>query len=463
MTPFRLLDSVILSHFAMIAGVLMTLLIAPRLLRQRRSAPSTTAWLIVIVLAPWLGVPAYLAFGNRKLDAALMLKRPLGSERIDGYEPLGAAGAGGLLQSYGLPPAVPGNLFSLCADGVEIYRRFMEVIDGAQTRIHMASFILHPDPVGLAIVEALARRAGEGVEVRLMLDGVGSFHTSRRALDPLVRAGGEVAFFLPVRLVHFTRTNLRNHRKMLIADDRRVVAGGANVAIEYMGPAPDPLRWLDLSFLLEGPAARQYAGLFAADWKFVTGKAISLLPGKETPAGDAIVQIAPSGPDVSGDPVYAAIVSGIFSARRRLWIVTPYFIPPTALSEALVLAAHRGVDVRVYVPDPSNHALADLARGQPLRDAAGAGVRVLRFIGGMVHAKIVVIDDEVAMVGSVNIDPRSLFLNFEANALVYGPEHVGAVVAWIEGLKDKTEEGVRPVSNIRDTLEGVARILDPLL
>ncbi|VTZ24593.1 Cardiolipin synthase (fragment) [Methylocella tundrae] len=329
----------------------------------------------------------------------------------------------------------------------------------------MASFILHPDPVGLAIVEALARRARSGLDVRLMLDGVGSFSTSKRSLDPLVRAGGEVAFFLPVRLAHFTRTNMRNHRKMLIADDVRVVAGGANVAVEYMGPEPDPKRWRDLSFLLEGPAVRDYAALFAADWQFVTGERIKTSPPPPAAPGfgEAVVQIAPSGPDVPGDPVYAAIVSAAFAARRRLWIVTPYFIPPEGLAEALALAAHRGVDVRVYVPDPSNHFIADLARGQPLRDAAAAGVSVIRFIGGMVHAKILVVDDGLAMVGSVNIDPRSLFLNFEANAIVYGAEQVGAVAAWIENLHDTTQKGVTPVSDLRDTIEGVARMLDPLL
>jgi cardiolipin synthase len=266
-----------------------------------------------------------------------------------------------------------------------------------------------------------------------------------------------------VRLVHFTRTNMRNHRKMLIADDQRAVAGGANVAVEYMGPTPDSKRWRDLSFLLEGPAVRDYAAIFAADWRFVTGERIDPASEPALAAGEAVVQIAPSGPDVPGDPVYAAIVSAAFAARRRLWIVTPYFIPPEGLAGALALAAHRGVDVRVYVPDPSNHFMADLARGQPLRDAAAAGVSVIRFIGGMVHAKIVVVDDALAMVGSVNIDPRSLFLNFEANAIVYGADQVGAVANWIETLSDTTQKGVPAVSTFRDTLEGVARMLDPLL
>jgi cardiolipin synthase len=230
-----------------------------------------------------------------------------------------------------------------------------------------------------------------------------------------------------------------------------------------MGPAPDPNRWRDLSFLLEGPAVRDYADLFAADWRFVTGKRIEAPATLAPAAGTTVVQIAPSGPDVPGDPVYAALVSAAFAARRRLWIVTPYFIPPDGLAEALALAAHRGVDVRVYVPDPSNHRIADLARGQPLRDAAAAGVSVIRFTGGMVHAKILVLDEEFAMVGSVNIDPRSLFLNFEVNAIVYGAAEVGAVVKWIETLHDKTQKGAPPVSDFRDTVEGIARILDPLL
>jgi cardiolipin synthase len=422
-----MLSSVIASHFSMIAGVAMTLVLVSRMVRQRRSATSTTAWLMAILLIPWIGIPAYLVFGGRKLSAALMLKPPLGSTQPAAALPPGQAGADQLLQSYGLPRAQSGNRFSLCADGVDIYNRFIETIESAEKRIHMASFIR------TRLASPLSRR-WHGV--RAPGSKCACCSTAWDRFDPLIRAGGEVAFFLPVRLVHFTRTNMRNHRKMLIADDQRAVAGGANVAVEYMGPKPDPKRWRDLSFLLAGSAVRDYAAIFAADWRFVTGERIDAASGPASAPGEAVVQIAPSGPDVPGDPVYAAIVSATFAARRRLWIVTPYFIPPEGLAGALALAAHRGVDVRVYVPDPSNHFIADLARGQPLRDAAAAGVSVIRFIGGMVHAKIVVVDDALAMVGSVNIDPRSLFLNFEANAIVYGADQVGAVANWIETLLD---------------------------
>ncbi|WP_395697242.1 phospholipase D-like domain-containing protein [Methylocella sp.] len=453
--------SALASHLAMIAGVALTVVITPKLLRQRRSATSTTAWLLAILLVPWVGLPAYLLFGGRKIKGDPLEKPSLATGPKPELRPA-QQGADLLLQSYGLPPARPGNRVALCADGEDIYRRFLETIEGAERHIHMASFILHPDAVGRRIIEALAQRARCGVEVRLLLDGFGSFGISKRDLDPLQRAGGETAFFLPVRLRTVTRTNLRNHRKMLIADDLRAVAGGANVACDYMGPPSAPARWRDLSFLIEGPAVADYADVFAADWRFATGREVSRAAPAQ-PVGEAVAQIAASGPDVPGDPVYAAIVSASYAARRRLWVVTPYFIPPDPLAEALALAAHRGVDVRVYVPDPSNHPVADLARGQALRDAAAAGVHVIRFVGGMVHAKIFIADDGLAMVGSVNLDPRSLFLNFEVNAVFYGAAEIAAVVNWIETLKDRTEKGVPPVSNLRDAVEGAARLLDPLL
>ncbi len=446
----------------MIAGVVLTIVITPKLLRQRRAATSTTAWLMAILLVPPVGIPAYLMFGARKLKGESEIKPPLVAPPPEASLRPAQAGADKLMESYGLPSARAGCRVALCADGVDIYRRVMETIESADRRLHMASFILHPDSVGTAVIEALAQRARCGVEVRLLLDGFGSFRTSKRALDPILRAGGETAFFLPVRLRTLARTNLRNHRKMLIADDARAVAGGANVAGEYMGPEPDPKRWRDLSFLIEGPAVADYAAIFAADWRFATGRDVE--PARPAPpAGEAIAQIAASGPDAPGDPVYAAILSAIFAAKRRLWVVTPYFIPPDALAEALALAAHRGVDVRVYVPDPSNHPVADLARGQPLRDAAAAGVNVIRFVGGMVHAKILLVDDGLAMVGSVNLDPRSLFLNFEVNAVFYSAPEIKAVERWIETLRDRTEKGVLPVSNLRDAIEGAARMLDPLL
>jgi cardiolipin synthase len=454
-----------LAHLATVAGVVLVLFVVGDMLRRRRAPTSTTAWLLAVIFIPWAAVPAYLIFGTRKLKAAEDLKTPLALR--EGGRPRDAEGAAidRLVRSYGLPAATPGNRVSLCADGVDIFRRTMETIESAGTRLHVQTFILHDDATGRAIVEALARRAAAGVEVRLLLDGIGSFMTGRRTLAPLAEAGGEIGWFLPVRPRRLLLGNLRNHRKATIADDRRVVAGGANMAVEYMGAAPLASRWRDLSFLLEGPAAMAYADMFRADWRFATGR--DLPPGSAPEpveeAGAVSAQVLPSGPDVKGDPLYATLVAAALAAKRRLWIVSPYFIPPDGLFEALSIAAHKGVDVRIVVPDASNHFLADLARAQGLRALAAEGCRIVRFTGGMVHAKIVVMDDDAAMVGSVNIDPRSLFLNFEANCLFYGPHAVRQVTDWIDALHAETAEGAPAASRARDTVEGVARMLTPLL
>ena len=413
----------------MIAGVAMTLLLVPRMLRQRRSAASMTAWLMAILLIPWIGIPAYLVLGGRKLDAALMLKPPLGSAPPAAALPPGEAGADQLLQSYGLPRAQSGNRFSLCADGVEIYKSLSKSSRAQRTvSIWRASSCIRT-----RLGSPLSRRwrsARAGVEVRLLLDGFGSFHTSKRSLDPLIRAGGKAALFLPVRSAFHPHQYAQPSQD---ADRRRPDGGRGRRQCRGGIYGTGPTRGAGAT---SPSCSRARPCATTQPFSPPTGRSspatASKRLGAAAPAGEALVQVAPSGPDVPGDPVYAAIVSAAFAARRRLWIVTPYFIPPEGLGEALALAAHRGVDVRVYVPDTSNHLIADLARGQPLRDAAAAGVTVIRFVGGMVHAKIVLVDNWLAMVGSVNIDPRSLFLNFEANAIVYGPNETAAVAKWIE-------------------------------
>jgi len=201
-------------------GRAMTLVLVPRIMRQRRSATSTTAWLMAILLIPWLGIPAYLVFGGRKLSVALMLKPPLGSAKQRGRYRLAKPGPTNVAELRPAAGAVRKSLFAL-----RRRRRYLQPLhrnDRWRREAHSYGE-LHPasGPGWPRRCRGAGAPRAHRVEVRLLLDGVGSFHTSKRSLDPLIRAGGEVAFFLPVRLVHFTRTNMRNHRKMLIADDQR--------------------------------------------------------------------------------------------------------------------------------------------------------------------------------------------------------------------------------------------------
>jgi cardiolipin synthase len=456
----------IVAHLFVVAGALLAAISLGHVLLQRRAPASTMAWLLVIVLIPYVGVPLYLMIGGRKLRSAVARKRrmrlapPPIPSRAKTDHPIEQ-----LLRSLGNPPACGGNRLTLCGTGEVAYASLVELIESAQRTLHITMFILHPDEVGREIVRRLAARARAGVEVRLMLDAVGSMRTSRMDLAPLTDAGGRVAYFMPVLHLPFRgRSNLRNHRKLVVADGRRALAGGMNIAMEYMGPAAMPHRWRDLAFVVEGPAAAAYEGIFRSDWEFAAGDSLGPESAAEAGGvGDAVVQVVPSGPDVPGDALYHAIVSAIYAAQARFWVVTPYFIPDESLIQALGLAARRGVDVRIVVPDRSNHPLTDLARGAYLRDLNAAGAKVLRFPLGMVHAKAVVADDCLAMIGSANMDPRSLFLDFEVMLVAYTPHEVAATAAWIDGLAAASLTGVAPATTTRQMMEGLARLAGPLL
>jgi len=250
----------------------------------------------------------------------------------------------------------------------------------------------------------------------------------------------------------------------VIADERRVLAGGANIALEYMGPDTYPGRWHDLTFTLEGPAARHYVDIFRSDWAFASGE--QLVPGIAPEAGfdsDAIVQVVPSGPDVRGDPLYDALLTSVFEARKRIYVVTPYFIPDDALCRAFILAAHRGVDVRILVPEHSNHRLADVAGRSYLREIQTEGGKVLLYQKGMLHAKAILCDDSLAILGSANIDMRSLLLNYESAIVVYSKKEIHRIAHWIDSLMQTSREGVGDAGPMGGIGEGLARLLAPQL
>ena len=458
----------LLSHLAvLLLGFLLAVPVISQMIRQRRSPAGTWAWLLIMGLVPFLGIPLYLMLGGRKMrrlaDSKAELQLP--DQRMP--VPDAIPDIDRLLRSYGIPGACTGNRIQLLCSGEDGYAALVEMIEQAQTSIWISTFILHSDAVGRDIVERIARRAAAGIAVRVLLDGVGSLHTGKRSLALLTEAGGEVAYFMPVLHRPFRgRSNLRNHRKTVITDSSRVWAGGANIASEYIGPTYEPQRWLDLTFMLEGPATRHYMAILSSDWKFATGIHIPIQSGRNstiTAAGNATVQVVPSGPDVSGDPLYSALVSAVFQAKKRIWIVTPYFIPDETLAQALHLAAHRGVDVQVLIPETSNHRLADMARGPYLRDLQQAGGHILLYQGGMLHGKAFLADDVLAVIGSANFDMRSLFLNYETGLLLYSKTEIEAICAWIETITFNCRRGVSQVGAIRDLSEGVARMMAPML
>ena len=454
-------------HLGLLLGFLLTIAAIAHMLRHRRSPSSTIAWLLVFVALPYVGVVLYLMFGGRKVRRDATLK---GSVRITESETLPVAEAtpfDRMLRSYGLPGATAENHVSLCPTGVEGYQGMLKIIEESQRTLYVTMFIFSSDDVGQDILRRLIQRAKDGVEVRLLVDGLGSLKTGRRFFEPLNRAGGRFAFFKPV--IHFplrSRTNLRNHRKIVVSDGCRVMAGGMNVTREDIFPEPHPGAWQDLSFLVEGPAARHYEDIFRWDWKFASGEQLdpsgASTEGNPRQAGGAVLQVVPSGPDIPKDPLYAVTLAAVFAAQDRIWVVTPYFVPDDALAQALVIACHRGVDVRILVPEKSNHRLADVARTGFLRDIHAAGGDVLLYTQGMVHAKLMIVDDVLAMVGSANMDMRSLFLNYEVMQLAYSRPEIRAVEAWFATLAENTRTGLPDSGPWREIAEGVVRAVSPL-
>jgi cardiolipin synthase A/B len=439
------------------------------LLRQRRSPGATVSWLIFMILLPPIGLPAYFFFGGRKMrklsqtKAKIELAPDTPRSPAGGWVPI----SGNLLGSYGLAPPASGNNIHFHANGEEAFADLIGHIDGARQSISIQTYEMKADDAGKAILAQLAEAAKRGVKVRLLMDGLGALGMSWSLwqLWKLRRAGVAAKFFLPVwKPAFISRTNLRNHRKIAVFDDARVFAGGRNLATNYLGPQPSPKRWRDLSFMLEGPAVADFAKIFRYDWAFATKEEIpAAAVSAPARSSGAVAQVVPEGPDMVGDPLYATVMSALYLAQKRIWIVSPYFVPDAAMSQALIVAAKRGVDVRIIVPEKPDEWIGALARGPYLRDLRQAGAKVRMFTPSMLHGKAIVIDDKLAMAGSANFDQRSMFLNFEVMCLIYSAAEIQALAAWMDTLVPDTQEGGLPVSTFRDTVESVAFLLTPLL
>jgi cardiolipin synthase len=475
---FKSFDYWLLPELTTHLGFLLALVFLAYLIRQRRSPASTVAWLLLVLFLPYVGVPLYLMFGGRKMKRMARKKAQVYDRAHS--PPLSQADRSieRLLLSYGAPPARNGNRVELLARGEDAFGNLVRIIDQAESSIHITTYILGRDEVGAELVARLARKASEGVAVRLLLDSVGSWRVGRRFLAPLVKEGARVAYFMPVLHIPFRgRANLRNHRKIVVVDSRVALTGGMNLGLPYMGPPSIPGLWRDLSAVVEGPAVFDLESLFVSDWAFATGENLSAQAaameeaakrsGKSGDPGakgsDSLVQVVASGPDVPDDPLYETLLSLMFAARERIWVVTPYFVPDEMLARGLNLAARRGVDVRLIVPARSNHLSADLARESYLRELHEAGGKVYLEQSAMLHAKAVLFDDQVAVIGSANMDNRSLFLNYEVAVFLYSLGQTAAISSWAMGLQGDCLRDLPQPGWVRELAENVVRLLSPLL
>ncbi|MGH8173690.1 MAG: phospholipase D-like domain-containing protein [Rhodanobacteraceae bacterium] len=438
-------------HALAVTTGLLIYVLTTRANHEIRAPSASIAWVFSIALIPYLALPLYFFFGRRKLT------RPqrhvfAGSVSEQWSERMTAA--------FGFPPPSPARV-RFHANGTEALEALHAVIDSAQTTLDVGTFLMGPDKVGREVATKIIEAQRRGVRVRVLIDGSGVLLKGRASVDALRDAGIDLRIFRPMFSLRLGGPrNLRNHRKVTIADRERLWLGGRNLAAEYFtGDGAPP--WIDLSFDLSGPAAKVATAQFEADWDAALERAEHTSPPAWPVPDDAWrspqdrVQFVPSGPDQSEDTVLSLIVAACFRAERRIVAVTPYFVPDVTFLQALRLAAIRGVAVDLIVPTRSNHQLADIARGRALRALARAGARV-HLTAQMVHAKSIAFDDSLAYIGSANLDVRSLLLNYESVMLFYDEEQVRWIAGWLMQLAATAEDykAVEP-SLVRDVGEGL--------
>lgn len=455
----------ILEHLISIVGFLLAVVLLTQIARERRRPSGALAWVLAVVLIPYVGVPLYLLIGGRKIQKRIARKGKLYGPAAPTTEATPRNDMEHILRAAGMPPPRAGNTARLVHNDGQAYRELLSLIAGARDHIYVTTFILGRDDVGRAIVDALARKAAAGVQVRLLLDSLGCIKTSGTFVDPLRRAGGQVGLFLPVLpLRRRWSANLRNHRKIVVVDGSEAMVGGMNLSELFLGPTPHPDRFLDAAVFLRGPAVADITDIFARDWAFATDEILPAVTHSDSVDGVATVQVVASGPDVPDDVLHDAFMTAMMGARERIWIVTPYFVPDEALLTALSVQARVGRDVRILVPTRSNHGVADFARGPALRALHDAGAVIYMYPHRMIHTKLLLFDKDLAVTGTPNLDMRSIYLNFEIALFHRTGEEVEAAAALAQVLMDHATV-MHPVEPplVRSWVEGLASLIAPMI
>jgi cardiolipin synthase len=320
----------------------------------------------------------------------------------------------------------------LLVGGAQFFSTLCQRIDEAREHVHVEFFIWRDDERGRELRDHLVAAAARGVEVRVLLDQIGSFGLRKSFFDPLCEAGGKFAWF---RTAHPLRNrwtfNLRNHRKLQVIDGHTAFVGGMNMGREYAGEDPTVGPWRDIQIELIGGVAKRLQMAFADDWFFATEE--KLLDKRYYPQPTVpqryLVQSMPDGPDSPDDPIQMSLVYLLNSARHRIWLTAAYFVPKEPLLTALELAAARGVDVRLLISEKSDHPLLINVGRSYYEELLRFGVKIFEYEKGINHAKVLLIDEKWLMVGSANFDIRSMRLNFELNVVVRDPERAAELEA----------------------------------
>lgn len=462
--------------------VLWILWLSAFVLLEQRSPVSTLAWILGLAALPVVGFVVYYSAGPRRLVRRQVRRRGAKElvAQLDHSREAAEALASEpqrplmrLMEALGASPPEPASRVQLFSEGDAVYEAIIEAIAGARSHVHVEYYIFGADRAGSRVKDVLCEQARKGVAVRLLVDGMGTGRWPRAWNREFKAAGVKVAHFNSpqLRLLRRSLMNFRTHRKIVIVDGRVGFTGGINVCDDHSRLAKGDEAWRDTHVCVEGNAVHGLQRVFLEDWSYATrtdpsslGLTVqALFPFEEPVAGEA-VQIVGSGPDQDRNSSEALYLDAISRATQRIWLTTPYFVPTDPLISALSNAAQRGVDVRLLLPKKTDNLLVDAASRTWWTPLLGRGLKLYEYQPRMVHAKTAVIDDWLAIVGSANLDYRSLRLNFEVGAILYGRASIEALAKLFEADLARCHD-VKPLrpAFFRRLGQSAARVLAPQL
>jgi cardiolipin synthase A/B len=454
---------------------------------ERRSPVATWAWIFALAWIPVLGIPVYLLFGPRRLrrkklrygrsksclaKASQQLRDQTGEIPPDSAIVAKHRSLVSLAECAGQLPPQQTNSVELYSCGDDCYSAMEQALAAARHHIHLEYYIWEPDGIGTRFRDMLCEKARAGVQVRVLVDRIGSARLGRRFLQPLRNAGAEIAWFNPIGLARFRPDliNFRTHRKIIVCDGSVGFTGGINICDDHSTAASRDLAWRDTHVRIEGPPVSDLQVAFLEDWHFAAGTAPharDYFPDLDAAGRGPWVQVLASGPDHDSYAIERFCFAAITGAQHRVLITTPYFVPNEPLLAALTTAAMRGVDVQVLVPRRSDSWLVTAAARSYFEELARQGVRFHEYGPPMLHAKTLVVDDEISLVGTANMDNRSFRLNFEIAAVFYDRGIADTLAAMFHAdlsraVTYRLREARRAPLRTR-LVESSARLFSPLL
>jgi cardiolipin synthase len=456
---------------------------------ERKDPSATLAWIMILFLIPAVGILFYFMFSQNisrqrifRLSRyeELVINNPLHEQiaqvRADRFRFVNPEAKKWqsmiyMNQTYAKSFLTQDNHISIITDGVHMFDSLLQDIADAKSSINVEYYIIKNDDVGGALIAALTRKAREGVETRLLIDGTGGRQFSEKDLAGFKAAGGRFAFFFPPKFKIFSmKWNYRNHRKIVVIDGKIGYLGGFNIGNEYLGRVKKFGYWRDTHLRIMGSAVHDMNARFILDWRFASKEKLLIdraYYGDAGGSGNTAIQVVASGPDSSREEVKHGYLKMISSARKNIYIQTPYFVPDASILESLKTAALSGVDVRIMIPCMPDHMFVYWATYFYVGALINAGAKVYIYDNGFLHAKTMSVDGEIVSIGSANFDIRSFRLNFEGNAFVYDAAEAYKIEAIFEMDITHSHELTKALYRNRSVVvkfkEGVSRLLSGLL